>query len=298
MSHSLGHYEIPPYSEDSMRSIYHVRELEVLRMQYYSLLSNASLNHSKVLDIFLSHDWPHGIWDYGNVNQLLKVKPYFQEDMRSGKLGSQPLRMLLDVIRPDFWFAAHLHVKFPALYPHYVPIATDIITANMSTNETANNPAENDNETEQLSPQIATASAVATEALPAPVTYAVQTFTRFLALDKIIPNRGYLQCLEIAVPPATTTSTSDGEEENKDVMMSDRMKGHEDNELHFDIPWYAIVQKSHTLVNTGYRKNYYNNNNAQEQEEAARQAQFVPSIEVTSYHSLSFQWYLFSDSSY
>ena len=40
------------------------------------------------VDIFMSHDWPSGVWEYGDKQRLLRSKPYFQEDMISGKLGS------------------------------------------------------------------------------------------------------------------------------------------------------------------------------------------------------------------
>jgi len=70
------------------------------------------------VDVFLSHDWPAGIWDFGNRERLLKVKPYFREDMQSGKLGNPPLMHLLQSIKPSYWFAAHLHVKFAATVVH------------------------------------------------------------------------------------------------------------------------------------------------------------------------------------
>jgi len=43
-----GHFERPPYNAGSMRSAYHVRELEVHRL----------LRVCQPLDVFLSHDWP------------------------------------------------------------------------------------------------------------------------------------------------------------------------------------------------------------------------------------------------
>lgn len=33
------------------------------------------------LDIFLSHDWPTGITNFGNVDELLKIKPFFGPDV-------------------------------------------------------------------------------------------------------------------------------------------------------------------------------------------------------------------------
>jgi hypothetical protein len=107
-----GHFERPPYSESTLRSVYHLRELEVYRM--------AHLSHSvHTVDIFLSHDWPAQIWEYGNKERLLKIKPYFREDIQTGKLGNPPLMHLLQSIKPAYWFAAHLHVKFAATVPHF-----------------------------------------------------------------------------------------------------------------------------------------------------------------------------------
>lgn len=33
------------------------------------------------LDIFLSHDWPVGITDYGDSRTLIQQKPFFQEEV-------------------------------------------------------------------------------------------------------------------------------------------------------------------------------------------------------------------------
>ena len=52
---------------------------------------------SSRLDIFLSHDWPVGVSSYGDENKLLRTKPFFEEDVRAGKLGSPASRDLLMV---------------------------------------------------------------------------------------------------------------------------------------------------------------------------------------------------------
>ena len=99
------------------------------------------------IDIFVSHDWPEGITQYGNVQQLLRHKPYFKDEVRSAarsicfeillepraspdrshvralqiqqkRLGSNAGNELLHKLKPDYWFSAHLHTKFAAVVQH------------------------------------------------------------------------------------------------------------------------------------------------------------------------------------
>ena len=67
----------------------------------------------------MSHDWPVGIEHHGDLQGLLRRKPFFREDVKNGKLGSPPLMGLLQNLKPEWWFAAHLHVKFTATVRHY-----------------------------------------------------------------------------------------------------------------------------------------------------------------------------------
>lgn len=65
-----GHYEAPPYSSDSIRSVYHVRELEVFKL--------AQLRE-KPLEVMISHDWPRGVYHHGDMQRLLRNKPFFRQ---------------------------------------------------------------------------------------------------------------------------------------------------------------------------------------------------------------------------
>lgn len=127
----LGRHEKPPYSNDTLRSVYHVRNIDSLRLR--------SMPPESV-QVFLSHDWPRGITKYGNVERLLKWKPFFRQDIERDELGSMPAMEILEALKPDYWFSGHLHVKFAAL---------------------------------------------------------VEDKTKFLALDKCLPNRKFLQILSI-----------------------------------------------------------------------------------------------------
>ena len=63
-----GHYERPPYNDSSKKSVYHVRNLEVFRLKQLT----------RDLDIFMSHDWPQGIYHHGDTNSLIRKKPFFK----------------------------------------------------------------------------------------------------------------------------------------------------------------------------------------------------------------------------
>ncbi|XP_014209768.1 lariat debranching enzyme [Copidosoma floridanum] len=130
-----GHYEFPPYNKNSIRSAYHIRNLEVYRLKQLS----------GKIDICMSHDWPRGVTKYGNVNALLRKKPFFKDDIESDRLGSSPAMELLRCHYPSHWFAAHLHCKFTACVT-------------------------NDDNTKS---------------------------TNFLALDKCLPKRQFLQIIEV-----------------------------------------------------------------------------------------------------
>ncbi|XP_007945686.1 lariat debranching enzyme [Orycteropus afer afer] len=175
-----GHFEYPPYNSSTIRSIYHVRNIEVYKLKQLK----------QPMDVFLSHDWPRSIYHYGNKKQLLKTKSFFRQEVENNTLGSPAASELLDHLKPTYWFSAHLHVKFAAFMQHQA------------------------NDKDQ----------------PAKAT-------RFLALDKCLPHRDFLQIIEIEHDPSAPDC------------------------LEYDIEWLTILKATDDLINvTGRLWNMPENN--------------------------------------
>ena len=102
------HHERLPYNESDMKSIYHVRELDIRKL----------LQIRTQVDIGISHDWPSGVEWEGNWKQLFRFKPYFEDDARNKTLGSTAAKQAMDLLRPKWWFSAHLHCKYVARIDH------------------------------------------------------------------------------------------------------------------------------------------------------------------------------------
>lgn len=122
----------------------------------------------------LTHDWPLAAASAGDTASLLRRKPFFREDMDKGELGNPAHDKLLHVLRPRYWFSAHLHVK------HAAAIGD----------------------------------------------------TRFLALDKIIPGRDFMQILDLparAAPRPHDAPTG---------------LSHSRFQLHYDAEWLAVLRST------------------------------------------------------
>jgi lariat debranching enzyme len=151
-----GHFEKAPYDNNEIRSVYHMRQIEIFKF----------LQLSGKIDIFISHDWPLNIHNYGNAQELIRMKPFFEKEINEGSLGNPATEKLLHILQPNYWFSAHLHVKFAAL-----------------------------------------------------VNFEENKSTKFLALDKCLPNRDFLQILTLPV-----------------------VKTQEPKVLKYDLEWLSILR--------------------------------------------------------
>ncbi|PFH32953.1 Ser/Thr phosphatase family protein [Besnoitia besnoiti] len=175
-----GYFERPPYDDNTMRSAYHVREFEISKL---SVLSGR-------LDIVATHDWPEGIYEFGDKAELLRFKPFLEKDIQAHVLGNPHTMELLKKLKPSFWCAAHLHAQFAAVYVH-----------------------------------------------PEPEGKA----TRFLALDKVLPCRRFLQILEVDPDlPAGYVQT----------LSPDLGRQSMDPQICYDRQWLAILRANQRRIPT------------------------------------------------
>lgn len=100
--------ERPPYPNNQIKSVYHARKVDVDRL----------MRITGPLDIFVSHDWPRGISDHGDLSKLLRAKPFLRREIEEGSFGNPGATHLLHKLQPRYWFSAHVHVKFAALVQH------------------------------------------------------------------------------------------------------------------------------------------------------------------------------------
>ncbi|GMF12668.1 unnamed protein product [Phytophthora lilii] len=241
--YTAGRFESMPFDNNTMRSVYHVRELEVFQLSHLQQVDKTPVG------AFLSHDWPRGIEQHGNIPQLLRRKPFFEQEIRTNTLGSPAGEFLLYQLRPQYWFAAHLHVKFAAIVVHPDQEAAHSTTTAETTDT---------KQTEENGEQTATVKTPSQ-----PVT------TKFLALDKCLPRREFMQILDLA-PSGTVTETKSTQEEKagtesasgatedkqEDTQQQDpqqptqKPKVKSPPKVMFDLEWLAILRATHHLASS------------------------------------------------
>ncbi|KAL3231200.1 Lariat debranching enzyme [Nakaseomyces bracarensis] len=156
-----------------VRELYHVRKADIMPLFMIN----------KPIDICISHDWPSGAAQYGNVAELLRSKPFFERDINNGELGNPLTWELLRKLQPKYWFSAHLHVKYTALINHGKRgLISDAQNKRQKKNED-----EIDLDLESDSDESNIKDSVPDDPR--------ETF--FMSLDKCMPRRQWLEVLEI-----------------------------------------------------------------------------------------------------
>lgn len=90
-NYNRPHEEMLPLSADDIKSIYHVREWDARKL----------LQVRGQVDVGLSHDWPRGVEWKGEWKSLFRKKQGFEEDARTGRLGSVAADRVMARLRPN-----------------------------------------------------------------------------------------------------------------------------------------------------------------------------------------------------
>lgn len=66
----------------------------------------------------MSHDWPFGVIDNGDKENLFRLKPYFKDEYQKGDIGCKEYKDLMERLQPKYWISGHMHVFFKATMKH------------------------------------------------------------------------------------------------------------------------------------------------------------------------------------
>ncbi|KAL9053762.1 MAG: hypothetical protein Q9162_004560 [Coniocarpon cinnabarinum] len=223
------HYHMSSLGDKDIKQMYHTREIDVRKL----------MQLRTQVDVGLSHDWPKGVEQHGDLHWLLRVKKHFKEDVQRKLLGSNAASYVLNHLRPFYWFSAHLHVKYAAVVHHQPHSQEESNLAQCPDNadelslddevenvpQAIENPDEISLEDDDTKP---TTSVIkqglnAAESLQQPAI--LNSTTQFLALDKCLPKRDFLQLLEIPRRPTGSQHSDSG-----------------DAQLEYDEEWLGITR--------------------------------------------------------
>ncbi|KAG8143277.1 hypothetical protein E2320_000518 [Naja naja] len=124
----LGHFEYPPYNQETVRSIYHVRNIEVFKLKQLK----------QPMDVFLSHDWPRSIYHYGNKTLLLKKKSFFRSEADNSEeqpkttkwdysVTEEDIKKLLEEVNDDLVIPQNFSITEACYNSDKSPQRTDLI---------------------------------------------------------------------------------------------------------------------------------------------------------------------------
>lgn len=113
---------------------------------------------------------------YLDAQQCMNVTNKRVLQIEDGSLGSPPAEQILNELQPAHWFSAHLHVKYAAVVPHNPP-----------------QHGQQGRGQKRKSPSRASSPPPGLGRGSDKGQQAGANFTKFLALDKCLPRRGFLQ---------------------------------------------------------------------------------------------------------
>ncbi|KAK4686216.1 lariat debranching enzyme, partial [Tremellales sp. Uapishka_1] len=123
-----GHFEKVPYDRSTLRTVYHIRQYDVAKLM--QVPTTRSPNHLPLARLAHLHGTsrqhpsatptqallpPRSLCFFLTFDLSPNVVP---SQVQTDTLGSPPLLTLLRHLQPAHWFAAHLHVKFAAIFDH------------------------------------------------------------------------------------------------------------------------------------------------------------------------------------
>ncbi|TID29555.1 hypothetical protein CANINC_001829 [Pichia inconspicua] len=177
-----------------IRAVYHYRKDDFMKLRILDRCNQM---------VMVSHDWPEGIYNYGNLQQLLSNKPFFKADIQKKCLGSPFNMQLLQSIRPAQWFSAHLHVRFTASVPwNNFPTKR---AADECTDQVNKKPKLCDENEIELDIEEGNSVGESNEIELSfdseedvqPTVKVEEKPTKFLSLDKCLPRRRYLEFIDV-----------------------------------------------------------------------------------------------------
>lgn len=285
---TLGRHERMPYNAGSVRSVYHTRCFDTYRLHMLARAGRQKDRHARQRAerpaVILSHDWPNTIEQHGDVQWLVRKKPFFREEVKTGTLGSPPLYDLLCDLKPAYWFSAHLHVRFAALVRHGKPSGstnTDKIdpsnsraTSRSGDEEAGNNeemPVDMDDDEGDASSDFNTTTngnpdeiAILNDEddgeevgtltqVPSSQVKDINapSETRFLALSKCLEGQDFLQTLEVEAPcDANDTFRTSVRPESNVASGAEMIQP----TFRFHAPWLAILRASDPFLSLERRQ--------------------------------------------
>ena len=173
---------------------------------------------------------------------------------------------ILRLLRPSLWFAAHLHTKFAAVIPHFEEVNSGGSGVHNSSGDSASAAGDvgwgidrDKDDKNAAGGNIYggnTYGGAPVEFCRPTGTQCIAT-TKFLALDKCLPGRDFLQIVDVPIPTHRDNTAAIA----RDNSTSSGGTGHGTGtgpplpptpppRLQYDPEWLAILRRTHTLLST------------------------------------------------